>query len=135
MKFVKKIRDNQIQFSVANTEDNMVSVEFIIPPYGSYKRGEQYFITELNQLVLQEIDQDLIPVKTQGRCKALQKETKTVYLSYNTIVKSKNVKDDSMNTSEDVLEEASEEITKKTTTSRSYGKKNQGSKSSRSKKR
>ena len=85
MKFVKKIRDNQVEVFVTDTGDSNISVEFVLPAYGSRKRGEQYLISELNQLVLQEVDQNLVPTRTEGRHKALRRETKTVRLEFNRV--------------------------------------------------
>ena len=101
MKYTKNVRDNRIEFSISEQNENSITVEFSIPPYGLYKRGDQILISELNNMVLENINSNLIPEKTVGRCKVLRAETKTVVLNYKTKIK-KSIPKAQKNTEEQV---------------------------------
>ena len=91
MKFTKTIRDTDVLFETSDNE-GVTTVNILIPPYGSWKRGEHYTIEELNEIVLKEMGKNLIPQTTEGKCRALRKEAKTIVLKYETKIKKNIVK-------------------------------------------
>jgi hypothetical protein len=82
MKFTKTIRDTSVQFELDEENEENISVKITIPPYGHWKRGDQYLIAELNQIVLQEVDKNLMPTRVEGRCKARRDETRLICLEF-----------------------------------------------------
>jgi|11BtaG_2_1085332.scaffolds.fasta_scaffold47755_2 hypothetical protein len=82
MKFTKTIRDTSVQFELDEENEENISVKITIPPYGHWKRGNQYLIAELNQIVLQEVDKNLMPIRVEGRCKAHRDETRLICLEF-----------------------------------------------------
>jgi len=94
MKFIKNIRDSEIEFSVDNiTSEKFCYINVRLPPYGSYKRGELYTAVELASLIKEEVkDITMPPLSTlTGRHRALKKDFIFVRFEFKKTAISKNV--------------------------------------------
>jgi len=91
MRFVRNLRDNQIEFFVEESTETDATVRVVLPPYGSYSRGELYTSQELNNLIKEEI-KDLISIDNNGRFLALQENYKSINLNFKKHVKTPAVK-------------------------------------------
>jgi hypothetical protein len=87
MKFIKNIRDKQIEFFVDKNSNTDTTVTVKIPPYGQFSRGDLYTSQELNNLIIEEM-QGLIPLNNDGRFLADKKDYKDIVLYFEKKVKS-----------------------------------------------
>ena len=115
MKFIKIIRNTSLQFELDDKNEDNITAKVTIPPYGQWKRGEQYFIEELNQIVLQEVGKNLTPTRNEGRFKALKEKTKFVHLEFKNTASNKKVEKTVTIPAETVEQNATGNTSKKST--------------------
>ena len=91
MQFTKEIRNKNLTFYVEKNDDTAITVRVVLPPYGSYSRGELYTSEELNTLIKEEFT-SAIPLNKDGRFLASKESNMDVYLNFKKpIIKSKKI--------------------------------------------
>lgn len=113
MKFTKTIRDTSVQFELDEENEENISFKITIPPYGHWKRGDQYLIAELNQIVLQEVDKNLMPTRVEGRCKARRNETKLICLEFKKPALKKKIEKKAASSKESLVQDVASDTSEK----------------------